>query len=71
MFVCVSYQSMVGRQHNNNLCIVVPDHSPEVFCCVGKRMLGNDEFITLVVTLKKKKNKLFVQHHLTLGNMNT
>lgn len=53
--VYVSYQSMVGRQHNYNLCIVVPDHSPEVFCCVGKRMLGNDEFITLVVTLKKKR----------------
>lgn len=53
VFVClfVSYQFMVGRQHNNNLCIVVPDHSPEVFCGVGQRMLGYDELITPIVTL--------------------
>lgn len=54
---------MVGGQHNYNLCVVVPDHSPEVFCGVGQRMLGNDEFITLVVTLKKKKCCL---HHINL-----
>lgn len=59
MCMCVSYQSMVGGQHNYNLCVVVPDHSPEVFCGVGQRMLGNDEFITLVVTLKKKKNAVY------------
>lgn len=54
--VCVcSYQALVGRQHNNNLCVVVPDHSPEVFCGVGQRMLGNDELITPIVTLWNKQ----------------
>lgn len=59
---------MAGRQHSNNLCIVVPDHSPEVFCGVGQRMLGNDELITPVVTLLKKQQQRIsgrvTPHHL-------
>lgn len=49
---------MVGRQHHYNLCVVVPDHSPEVFRGVGQRMLGNNEFVTLVVTLERQKNTM-------------
>ncbi len=48
----VTYKALVVRQHDNNLSIMVPNHSPEVCGGVGQRMLGNDELITPEVTLK-------------------
>lgn len=45
------HQSLVVGQHDDNLCIVIPDHPPKVFSCVRQGMLGNDELITPVVSL--------------------
>lgn len=59
---------MVGRQHDNDLCIMVPDHSPEIFCGVGQRMLGNDEFITTVVTLQEAGGKKINKSELSRTN---
>lgn len=56
------YQSVGGRQHDDSLGVMVPDHSPEVFSGVGQRMLGNDELLTVVVTLQEVRTT--VEHHL-------
>lgn len=46
-----THQALVVGQHDDDLGIMVPDHSPEVGGGVGQRMLGNDELITPEVTL--------------------
>ena len=51
MCVCVTHQSLVVRQHDNDLGVVVPDHPPEVLGRVRQRMLGNDELVAPVVAL--------------------
>ena len=48
---CLTHQALVVRQHDNDLCIVVPNHPPEILDGVEKRMLGDDEFIALIITL--------------------
>lgn len=56
---------MVVSKHDDDLGVVVPDHSPEVCGGVGQRMLGNDELITPVVTLRGQRlkvNMLAVMH---------
>jgi len=47
-----AYQTLVVRQHDNDLSIVVPNHPPEVCGSVGQRMLGHDELITPVIALR-------------------
>ena len=49
---------MVVWKHDNDLSIVVPDHPPEVPDCAGQRVLGNDEFTALTVTLKQSQHKV-------------
>lgn len=49
-----TYKTLVVRQHDNNLSVVVPNHPPEVCSGVGQRMLGNDELITPVVALVRQ-----------------
>lgn len=66
----VTYQTLVVRQHNNNLSVMVPNHPPEVCGGVGQRMLGNDELITPVVTLRWQRwavNLLKAQTNHTAG----
>lgn len=48
----IPYQALVVWQHNNNLSVMVPNHPPEICGGVGQRMLGNDELITPVVSLR-------------------
>lgn len=47
----LTHQALVVRQHDDDLCIVIPDHSPEVFSRMRQWMLGYDELITPVVAL--------------------
>lgn len=48
----ITYQAVVVGQHDNNLSVMVPNHSPEVCGGMRQRMLGNDELIAPVVALK-------------------
>jgi hypothetical protein len=60
-----THQTVVVSEHDNDLGVVVPDHSPEVCGGVGQRMLGNDELITPIVTLHGQRlnvNMLAVIH---------
>lgn len=47
----MTHQALVVRQHDDDLRIVIPDHSPEIFSRVWQRMLGYDELVTPVVAL--------------------
>lgn len=47
----LTHQALVVWQHDDDLCVVIPDHSPEIFSCVWQRMLGYDELVTPVVAL--------------------
>lgn len=47
-----TYQTLVVRQHDNYLSVVVPNHPPKVCGGVRQRMLGNDKLITPEVTLR-------------------
>lgn len=47
-----TYQTLVVRQHDDYLSVVVPNHPPEVCGGVRQRMLGNDKLITSEVTLQ-------------------
>lgn len=53
-----TYQTLVVRQHDNNLSVVVPNHSPKVCGGVWQRMLGNDKLITPEVTLREQKVRI-------------
>lgn len=55
--LCSTYQALVVWQHDNDLRIVIPDHSPEVLSCVGQRVLGDDELVAPVVTLTQQRQK--------------
>lgn len=46
-----THQALVVRQHDNDLRIVIPDHSPEIFSRMWQWMLGYDELVTPVVAL--------------------
>lgn len=50
-----TYQTLVVRQHDDYLSVVVPDHPPKVCGGVWQRMLGNDKLVTPEVTLKEHK----------------
>lgn len=50
-----TYQTLVVRQHDDDLSVVVPDHPPKVCGGVWQRMLGNDKLVTPEVTLKEHK----------------
>lgn len=47
----VTYHVLTIWKHNNQLGIMVPYHPPEILDGMEKRMLGDDEFIALIITL--------------------
>lgn len=49
-----TYHVLTIRKHNYQLGIMVPYHPPEILDGMKKRMLGDDEFIALIVTLQKQ-----------------
>lgn len=50
---CVpTHQALVVWQHDDDLCVVIPDHPPEIFRRVRQRVLGYNEFIASVVALR-------------------
>lgn len=58
---CFTHQALVVWQHDDDLCIVIPDHSPEIFSCMWQRMLGYDELVTPVVALfQQNKPQLLI-----------
>lgn len=60
-----AYHVLTIRKHNYQLGIMVPYHPPEILDGMEKRMLGDDEFIALIVTLRnQKKDRVW---HMTLN----
>lgn len=53
-----TYQTLVVRQHDDYLSVVVPNHPPKVCGGVWQRMLGNNELITSEVTLREHKVRM-------------
>lgn len=51
-----TYQTLVVRQHDDYLSVVVPDHPPKVCGGVWQRMLGDDKLVTPEVTLKEHES---------------
>lgn len=51
----VTYHVLTIWNHNHKLGIMIPYHSPEVLNGVQKGMLGDDEFIALVITLQNQR----------------
>ena len=39
------------RQHHNRSTVMLPNHSPEIFSCIGKWGLGSYESLLLVISL--------------------
>lgn len=58
MFSRSTYQTLVVRQHDDYLSVVVPNHPPKVSGGVRQRMLGNDKLITPEVTLRDHKVRM-------------
>lgn len=58
MFFRGTYQTLVVRQHDDYLSVVVPNHPPEVCGGVWQRMLGNDKLVTPEVTLRGHKVRI-------------
>lgn len=46
-----AYHVLTIRKHNYQLGVMVPYHPPEILDGMEERMLGDDEFIALIVTL--------------------
>lgn len=53
-----TYQTLVVRQHDDYLGVVVPNHPPKVCGGVWQRMLGNDKLVTPEVTLREHKVRI-------------
>lgn len=47
----VTHQAQCIRHGNYDLCVVIPDHPPEVLYGVWQRILGSDELAALMVPL--------------------
>lgn len=59
MFSRGTYQTLVVRQHDDYLSVVVPNHPPKVCGGVWQRMLGNDKLVTPEVTLREHKVRIW------------
>lgn len=46
---------MAIRNHHHQLGIMVPYHPPEILDGMEERVLGNDEFIALVIALQNQR----------------
>lgn len=53
--MCLPYQALVVWQHDNDLCIMIPNHSPEIFRSVWQRMLGYDELVASIIPLQLER----------------
>lgn len=47
----LTYQALVVRQHDDDLCIVIPNHPPEILGGVRQRVLGYNKLIAPVIAL--------------------
>lgn len=50
-----TYHILTIRNHDHQLGIMVPYHSPEILDSVEEGMLSDDEFIALIITLQSQK----------------
>lgn len=50
--MCFTYQALVVWQHDNDLCIMIPNHSPEIFRSMWQRMLCYNKFIAPIIALQ-------------------
>lgn len=50
--MCFAYQALVVWQHDNDLCIMIPNHSPEIFRSMWQRVLGYNKFIAPIIALQ-------------------
>jgi hypothetical protein len=53
----MTYHVLTIWNHNHQLGIMIPYHSPEVLDGVQQGMLGDDEFIALVIALQKQRHE--------------
>lgn len=51
--MCFTHQALVVWQHDNDLCIMIPNHSPEIFRSMWQRVLGYNKFIAPVIALQR------------------
>lgn len=57
-----TYHVLTIWKHNDQLGVMVPDHPPEILDGMEKGMLGDDEFIALIITLQNQR-----EHRKSLG----
>lgn len=50
-----AYHVLTIWKHNNQLGVMVPYHPPEILDGVEKGMLGDDEFIALIIALHNQR----------------
>ena len=51
VYVCVLYLTVCVRQTDNSVCVVFPDHSPEICHRAAQRSLAHYELLTVVMSL--------------------
>lgn len=64
--MCLPYQALVVWQHDNDLCIMIPNHSPEIFRSVWQRMLGYDELVASIIPLQLEREEQLVAMYMAL-----
>ena len=57
-YKCVLYLTVCVWQADNSVCVVFPDHSPEVCHGAAQRSLAHDELLTVVMSLWKQQQYL-------------
>lgn len=53
-----THQALVVWQHDNDLCVMIPNHPPEIFRSVWQRVLGYNEFIASVIALQLERGRI-------------
>lgn len=71
--MCFAYQALVVWQHDNDLCVMIPNHSPEIFRSMWQRVLGYNKFIAPIIALQlgRWKNQQLETFYSDVGGSKT